>query len=149
MPFFGTCGGFLHMMIEYARNVLKINDADHAELNPNASNLLVAPLTCSVSEQNHTFILRPDSKVAVIYGTSEITEQYGICKYGLNPQYYTLFEKSELSISGLDIGGEVRIMELKNHPFYIGTLFQPERSAFKNIIHPLIKAFLQCALDRE
>jgi len=145
IPFLGTCGGFQHMVIEFARNVLGLSDADHAEENPTSSLLLVAPLTCSVSEKTHKFKLTPNSKVADIYGSSEIVEQYGICNYGLNPEFAPLLEKEGLRVVGVDIEGETRIMEFGNHPFFIGTLFQPERSAFKNIVHPLIRAFLQNA----
>lgn len=93
VPLLGTCGGFQHMMIEYARNVLGLRDADHAETNPTASSALVAPLTCFLSEQNHTFILTPGSTVASIYGQNEIVEQYGICNYGLNPTFRSMFEQ--------------------------------------------------------
>ncbi|WKT74946.1 glutamine amidotransferase-related protein [Lysinibacillus fusiformis] len=57
VPFLGTCGGFQHMIIEFARNVLEFSEADPAEENPTSSLLLVAPLTCSVSEKTHTFTL--------------------------------------------------------------------------------------------
>jgi CTP synthase (UTP-ammonia lyase) len=58
-----------------------------------------------------------------------------------------MVEKAGLRIAGVDLDGEVRIMELDQHHFFIGTLFQPERSALKNIIHPLIKAFLRIAIQ--
>ncbi|WP_236013346.1 CTP synthase C-terminal region-related (seleno)protein [Paenibacillus glycanilyticus] len=143
VPFLGTCGGFQHMIIEFARNVLELSEADHAEENPTSSLMLVAPLTCSVSEKTHTFKLTPGSKTADIYGDVEIVEQYGICNYGLNHEFAPLLENAGMRIAGVDTDGETRIMELINHPFFIGTLFQPERSAFKNNVHPLIKAFLQ------
>lgn len=95
VPFLGTCGGFQHMIIEYARNVLGLRDADHAETNPTASSTLVAPLACFVSEQNHTFILTPGSTVAKIYGQNEIVEQSGICNYGLNSEFQSMFEQSD------------------------------------------------------
>ena len=147
IPFLGTCGGFQHMIIEFARNVMGLSEADHAEENPATSLMLVAPLTCSVSEKTHIFKLTPGSKVADIYGESEIVEQYGICNYGLNPVFAPMLEKAGMQIAGVDTEGETRIMELINHPFFIGTLFQPERSAFKNSVHPLIKAFLQKAIQ--
>lgn len=147
VPFLGTCGGFQHMIIEFARNVLALSEADHAEENPSSSLMLVAPLTCSVSEKTHTFTLTHGSKVADIYDDIEIVEQFGICNYGLNPEFAPLLEKAGLQIAGVDTDGETRIMELINHPFFIGTLFQPERSALKNIVHPLIRAFIQKAIQ--
>jgi CTP synthase (UTP-ammonia lyase) len=147
VPFLGTCGGFQHMIIEFARNVLALSEADHAEENPNSSLMLVAPLACSVSEKTHTFTLTQGSKVAEIYDDLEVVEQYGICNYGLNPEFVPLLEKAGMRIAGVDTDGETRIMELINHPFFIGTLFQPERSALKNIVHPLIRAFIQKAIQ--
>ena len=147
VPFLGTCGGFQHMIIEYARNVLGLSEADHAEENPAASILMVAPLTCSVSEKTNTFRLTPGSKVAIAYGNDEIVEQYGTCNYGLNPEFAPLLEQAGLRIVGVDTDGETRIMELAQHPFFVGALFQPERSAFRNVVHPLIKAFLQAAMS--
>ncbi len=147
VPFLGTCGGFQHMIIEFARNKMGLSEADHAEENPTSSLMLVAPLTCSVSEKTHSFRLKSGSKVAIFYGKDEITEQYGICNYGLNPEFAPLLEQAGMSIVGVDENDETRIMELNQHPFFIGTLFQPERSAFKNIVHPLIKAFLQAAVE--
>ena len=129
VPFLGTCGGFQHMLIEYARNVLGLAEADHAESNPEASALLVAPLTCSVSEHVNTFTLTPGSRIAAIYGATTITEQYGVCNYGLNAAFRPLFEGSGLHITGTDENGDARIVERDAHPFFIGTLFQPERSA--------------------
>jgi CTP synthase (UTP-ammonia lyase) len=149
VPFLGTCGGFQHMLIEFARNVLGLTAADHAETNPEASAILVAPLTCSVSEQNCTFILTSETNVAKIYGTSEVVEQYGICNYGLNPEFRSMFERSGMRIAGVDTNHEVRIMELPSNRFFVGTLFQPERSAFKNIVHPLIRAFVQSAIEQK
>lgn len=145
IPFLGTCGGYQHMIIEYSRNVLGLTKADHAESNPAASLKVVAPLTCSLNEQTNTFNLHPGSCIAKIYGKNEIVEQYGICNYGLNAEFRHLFEQGEMRITGVDSNGEARIIELASHPFFIGTLFQPERSAFKNIVHPLISAFLQAA----
>ncbi|AFC29149.1 hypothetical protein PM3016_2261 [Paenibacillus mucilaginosus 3016] len=147
IPFLGTCGGFQHMIIEFARNQIGLSDADHAEEKPAASFMLVAPLTCSVSEKTHTFRLAPESKVAAIYGKDEITEQYGICNYGLNPEFAPLLEQAGMRSVGVDEKGETRIMELEQHRFFVGTLFQPERSAFNKIVHPLIKAFLQSTME--
>ncbi|ASR45390.1 hypothetical protein B4V02_01045 [Paenibacillus kribbensis] len=145
IPFLGTCGGFQHMIIEFARNVVGLAEAEHAEENPDASFILVAPLSCSVSERTHTFRLAPGSKTIDFYDSPEIVEQYGICNYGLNSEYRSRLENAGLNIVGVDLDGEVRIMELDRHPFFIGTLFQPERSALKSITHPLIKAFLRKA----
>lgn len=146
VPLLGTCGGFQHMLIEYARAVLGLSDADHAESNPTAATLAVTPLACSVNELSETFYLTPGSQTAAIYGKNEVVEQYGICNYGLNSAFRAEFEQHGMRVSGVDGNGEVRIVELEGHPFFIGTLFQPQRAAYKDIVHPLIRAWLQMAL---
>src|SRR3954453_7940651 len=76
VPFLGTCGGFQHTLIEYARDVLGITDADHAETNPDASVLFISPLVCSLAEGQGTIVLEPESKVGRIYREREVVEQY-------------------------------------------------------------------------
>lgn len=145
VPFLGTCGGFQHALIEYARNVLNITEADHGEVNPEAALPLIAPLACSLGETSDDIILQPGSRIAAIYGKSEISEKYH-CSFGLNPRYTTLFNESGLHITGFDKSGEARVFDLDGHPFYMGTLFQPERSAFNDVTHPLIVAYMQAVL---
>jgi len=144
VPFLGTCGGSQHALIEYARHVLGLTEADHAESNPEAELPLIAPLACSLVEASATIFLKRDSRIAAIYGIVEIVEQYH-CSFGLNPKYVSLFEQGNMHFTGHDIDGEVRVFELAGHPFFFGTLFQPERSALTGRVHPLIKAYLQAA----
>ncbi len=145
-PFLGTCGGFQHALIEYARNVLHIHEADHAEANPDASVLFVTPLVCALRGIKGEVILAPGSMAARIYGKDRVTEEYN-CGFGLNPQYRELIEKSNLHITGIDTEGEPRIVEFAGHPFFLATLYQPERAARDGIAHPIINAFVQAAVD--
>lgn len=142
IPFLGTCGGSQHVIIEYARNVLGLAEADHAETNPSTPLPLIASLVCSLIEVQDTIYLKPGSRIAAIYGRTEIVEGYH-CSYGLNPHYHALFEQGGIYITGVDVNGEARVFELSGHPFFVGTLFQPERSAFAGAAHPLIVAYLQ------
>lgn len=142
IPFLGTCGGSQHAIIEYARNALGLAEAEHAETNPSAPLPLIAPLVCSLIEVQDTIYLKPGSRIAAIYGRTEIVEGYH-CSYGLNPHYHALFEQGGMHITGVDVNGEARVIELSGHPFFVGTLFQPERSAFAGTAHPLIMAYLQ------
>jgi CTP synthase (UTP-ammonia lyase) len=146
-PFLGTCGGFQHALIEYARNVLGLIDADHAESNPETSLPLMVALECALVEATGTVVLQDGSRVAALYGQREVVEAYH-CRFGLNPHYEGLLAGTNLRIVGRDSGGEVRIVELESHPFYVATLFQPERSAFKGHAHPLIIAYVGAALGR-
>ena len=145
IPFLGTCGGYQHALLEFAHNVLNLKEADHAETNPNATMQLVAPLSCALVETSASVRLKEGSRLAEIYGNSEVTEMYR-CRYGLNPQYISLFENSGLVIGAVDENNEPRAMELTNHPFFIGVGFQPERSELKGETHPLITAFVKAAL---
>ena len=146
IPFLGTCGGFQHALLEYFRNVLGMEKADHAESNAGASLPIIAPLSCPLVGAQGTIRLLDPSKIRSIYGTNETREEYH-CNFGLNPQYRSLLDGGPLSITGVDNHGEARVLELASHPFFIGTLFQPELSAFKGVVHPLIKAFVSAAVE--
>ena len=144
-PFLGTCGGFQHALIEYARNVLGYQEADHAESNPEAEMPLITPLSCSLVEAQGTIKLEEESRVRRIYGKSKVVEQYH-CNFGFNPRYRSLLESGKMTVTGVDADGEPRVVELTNHPFFIATLFQPERSALAGVAHPLICAYVRvCA----
>jgi len=146
-PFLGTCGGFQHALIEYVRNVLGLRDADHAESNPDASLPLMVALQCALVEATGTIVLQAGSRAAALYQQAEVVEAYH-CSFGLNPHYESLLAASPMRIAGRDTDGEVRIVELEEHPFFVATLFQPERSAFGGRAHPLITAYVGAALDR-
>jgi CTP synthase (UTP-ammonia lyase) len=145
VPFLGTCGGFQHALLEYARNVLGLTEADHAESNPASSLPLIARLACSLVEQEDRILLAEGSRIRHIYGRAEIKEPYR-CSFGLNPRYEAALDDARLRFTGRDVGGEVRVFELVEHPFFIGTLFQPERSALRGDAHPLISAYVQALL---
>lgn len=144
LPFLGTCGGYQHAVLEYARNVLGHGDADNAEVNPQASMPLIAPLSCALVEQNGVVEFHPDSYIRALHDSAEVTEKYH-CSYGINLAYLSIFVDSDLAVSGIDVDGEPRAIELKTHPFFIGTAYQPERSALKDETHPLISAFTRAA----
>jgi CTP synthase (UTP-ammonia lyase) len=146
-PFLGTCGGSQHALLEYARNVLGLRDADHAESTPAAALPLISALSCALVETAAAVRLVEGSRLHQICRAREIEETYH-CRYGLNPAFEHLFADSPLRVSGRDEAGEVRAFELVGHPIFIGTLFQPERAALSNRRHPLIDAFLSAAADR-
>ncbi len=144
-PFLGTCAGFQHALLEYVRNALGQHQAAHAETDPDASMRLLAPLSCSLVEKSGRILFAEGSRLRDIYGTAEAQEQYH-CNYGLNPSYESLLQGSGLHISGRDEAGEVRAVELQDHPFFLATLFQPERAALRGLAHPLVNAYVKAAL---
>ena len=142
-PFLGTCGGFQHALVEYARDVLGLAGADHAESNPTAEVALITPLSCSLVGARGTIRLEEGSRARTLYGKDEVVEQYH-CNFGFNPRYRSLIESGGLKVTGADTEGGVRVVELTSHPFFVATLFQPELSALGGEAHPLVCAFV-CA----
>jgi CTP synthase (UTP-ammonia lyase) len=152
-PLLGTCGGFQHVVIEYARNILRIADAQHAEYNANASNLLIIALTCSLAGKTLRINLIPNSLACGIYGRQQIEERYH-CAFGLSPNHRRALEDAGLITTGVESGeeltrGEARIVEISQHPFFIATLFVPQMLSTAASPHPLITAFLRAVVARE
>jgi CTP synthase (UTP-ammonia lyase) len=147
LPFLGTCGGFQHAVVEFARGVLGWADADHAESSPDAVRPVIAPLACSLVEVTDKVRLRPGSRIAAAYGASQAEEGYR-CRYGLNPQFREALASGPLRVTGEDDAGDVRALEFDGHPFFVATLFQPERAALKGRLPPLVAAFAEAALAR-
>lgn len=141
VPFLGTCGGFQHALMEYARNVLGMAHTDSAELNPGASHPLIAPLSCSLVDAEADLILEPESRLHKSYGTTRICEQYR-CSYGPNPEHEKALFAGEFRVTARDADGQVRAGELRGHRFFVGTLFQPERRALKGELPPLAREFV-------
>jgi CTP synthase (UTP-ammonia lyase) len=145
LPLLGTCGGFQHLVIEFARNVAGIRDAAHAEYDPTASRLLVNRLACSLVGQVMDVRLIEGSLAHRAYRSAGATERY-YCQFGLNPDYIGTLTRNGLAISGVDQDGEVRVVELPGHRFFVGTLFVPQASSMPGRPHPLISAYLAAAL---
>ena len=141
-PFLGTCGGFQHALIEFAREVAHITGADHAETNSAASDLVVTPLACSLVGQTGDILFSAGSQLHGIFHGQSTHEGYR-CSYGVNASYRARLEAAGLRFTGFDRESQIRALELPPHPFFIGTLFQPERSAFAGRSHPLIEAFVR------
>lgn len=147
-PFLGTCGGFQHAVLEYARNVLGWTDAEHGETSPDAIRAVLTPLTCSLVEIVDSIRLVEGSLIANAYATTEIHEGYH-CRYGVNPAFEEQLLTLSLKATGHDSAGDLRAVELSNHPFFVATLFQPERAALTGTRPPLVDAFIQaCARNR-
>jgi len=143
-PFLGTCGGFQHAIVEYARNVLGWADAEHAETAPDAIRPVIALLACALVDATDTVELRPGSRIAAAYGCDRATEGYR-CRYGLNLKFQAALVSGPLRASAHDDRGEIRAVELDGHPFFVATLFQPERAALKGHFPPLVAAFVSAS----
>lgn len=146
-PFLGTCGGFQHAVLEYARNVLGWSDAEHGETAPEAERALITPLTCALVEAVDGIRLREGSLIAQAYETSEIREGYR-CRYGVNPAFEQALFAQELQAVGHDSQQDLRAVELRGHPFFVATLFQPERAALQGTLPPLVRALVAACVGR-
>ncbi|RPD98336.1 hypothetical protein BBB56_15065 [Candidatus Pantoea deserta] len=143
-PLLGSCGGFQYAVIEYARNVLGWHDASHAETDK-GGRMVIAPLSCSLVEQRGVVRFAPGSRIAAAYGAQSGDEGYH-CNFGVNPDFSEALEGKNLRITSWDEAGDVRGIELTDHPFFVATLFQSERAALLNKNSPLVIAWLQAAL---
>jgi len=129
-PFLGTCGGFQHAVVEYA------------ETAPDAARPVIGLLACGLVETTDTIRFEQGSRIAAAYGCLEATEGYR-CRFGLNPAFRAALLTGPLRASALDAAGEVRAVELDSHPFFVATLFQPERKALEGNTPPLVLAFVE------
>lgn len=146
VPCLGTCGGFQHMVIEYARNVLGFKDAQSQENDPYASHLFISQLDCSLVGREMKLSFTEGSKIAAIYGSLTAVEQY-YCNFGVNPEYVSRLKRRSLKVTGSDSEGEVRVIELPDHPFFIGTLFVPQARSTSEAPHPIVTAFLKAVVE--
>jgi len=144
VPFLGTCGGYQHAALEFARNGLGYINAENGEVDRDAAMPLISALACRLLDVSERVRIQPDSIAAGIYNRIEISEEYH-CGYGVNRAYLQLFDGSAMKFTGFDAEGDPRILEIPSNRFFIGTAFQPERSALRNQPHPLVGAFLKAA----
>jgi CTP synthase (UTP-ammonia lyase) len=140
IPLLGTCGGFQHVLLEFARDVCGLTAVDNAEENADAAEPLIVALECSLLGHESTVVITPGTLAARAMGPGQTTERY-FCSYGLNADYLEVLQTHGLVFSGRDEHGEVRVAELPDHPFYVASLFQPELSSDSTWVHPLIVAF--------
>jgi CTP synthase (UTP-ammonia lyase) len=140
IPFLGTCGGFQHAVLEYARNVCGL-DAGHAENHPGTADPVIIELACSLVGHEGAVTIAPGSLAERVLGAERTVERYH-CSYGTNPAHLNTLRGNGLRFTGRDDDGDVRIAELPDHPFYLLTLFQPELAAQP---HPVVRAFARAA----
>jgi CTP synthase (UTP-ammonia lyase) len=155
-PILATCGGFQYGLLEFAHNALGRKDLEHGEDAPGAPKQLITGVACPVPNRSSDapklsgalrIHLREGSRAREIAGTDRIEEEY-FCNFELNPEYDDLFDESGLEFTGFGDRGESRIFEIPDHPFYIATLFQPQRRSRPGSPHPLAVGFVEAAAAR-
>ena len=157
-PFLGTCGGFQYALIECARNVVGIKDADSAENNSGSKNIIIYPVACAVpgnsKDKNAPKLsgvvpeikLRPGSYLQSFYGKEVVSEEF-FCNFEVNPDYEWASMEAGFPVVARGAQNEIRAIESPTHRFYIATLFQPQLSSTAKNPHPLVLAFVQAAAD--
>ncbi len=160
IPFLGLCLGMQLSVVEFARNVLNLEDANSTEFNSNCQH----PIIDVMNEQkkliqNKKFggtmrlgacrcVLDKRSNTYNLYKKEEILERHRH-RFEFNNKYKDKIKKSDLSIVGENPGsGLVEVVEIKNHPFFIGVQFHPEFKSKPLNPHPLFKGFLKAVKER-
>ena len=157
IPYFGICLGMQIATIEFARNVAKLEEANSTEFDQGSPH----PVICLLEEQKSvthkgasmrlgTWVcdLKPKTKSFDLYNSSTINERHRH-RYEFNSDYRERLEKAGLIIAGTSPDGSlVEIIELENHPFYVGAQFHPEFLSKPNYSHPLFRGFVAAALSR-
>ena len=151
IPFFGICLGMQMATIEYSRNVLGYADANSTEMNPDTKHPVVNLMEDqkTVTDKGGTMRLgawkceiKPDTLAYKIYGKTTISERHRH-RYEFNSHYLAELEKAGLKASGVNPEtGLVEIVELEDHPFYIGVQYHPEYKSTVENPHPLFVNFV-------
>jgi CTP synthase (UTP-ammonia lyase) len=128
------------VLVEHARNVEGIADAVHDEYGV-AGTSVVSLLSCSLIESEITIDITAGSLLERIHGVSRSVEATH-CNYGLAPGFAPIAARGGLSTSAFDDTGEVRAVERGDHPFFVATLYQPQRRSSADAPHPIFTAFV-------
>jgi CTP synthase (UTP-ammonia lyase) len=110
-------------------------------VNPYASKLVISKLACSLAGRRLAINLIEPSLVSSLYGARSVVEQF-YCNFGVNPDYVSVLSSRDLLVVGSDDEGEIRVVELRDHPFFVGTLFVPQMRSRPGEPHPLVRGFL-------
>lgn len=154
VPFLGICLGMQVSVIEYARNVLKLEDADSLEMNPQTHNPVINLMEeqKNVTEKGGTMRLgayecelKKGSNCAKAYNSIDITERHRH-RYEFNNDYLKQFEAAGLKATGFNPEtGLVEVVEIKDHKWFVGVQFHPEYKSTVINPHPLFVEFVKVA----
>ncbi|MEX0908805.1 MAG: CTP synthase [Gemmatimonadaceae bacterium] len=155
LPFFGICLGMQTAIIEFARNVMGLEGSDSSEFAPECPDPVISLMESQqhVTDMGGTMRLGaypcklvPGSRVAAIYGEAQISERHRH-RYEVSNKYRDGFKQHGLVLSGLSPDESlVEIVELPEHPWYVGCQFHPELKSRPTRPHPLFASFIEAAL---
>jgi CTP synthase len=154
LPFFGICLGMQIAIIEFARHVCGIGDANSSEFDVECGHPVISllPSQRGVTDMGgtmrlgaYTCRLRPGSRVAGIYGAAEVSERHRH-RYEVDNGFRDVLAEHGLRCTGLSPDGSlVEMIELPEHPWYVGCQFHPELKSRPNRAHPLFKGLVGAA----
>jgi CTP synthase len=155
VPFFGICLGLQMAVIEFARNVAGLKGANSTEIDPKTAHPVVDFMADqrNVTDKGATMrlgaypcVLSPGTKAAAAYGTSEISERHRH-RYEVNNDYRAALSAKGMVFSGLSPDHRlVEMIELPDHPYFVGCQFHPEFKSRPQEPHPLFQSFIAAAL---
>ena len=156
IPYFGICLGMQVAVIEFARNVLGLKDANSSEFSSETKNPVIHLLPEKVGLLDiggtlrlgsYPCVLDKASKIYKLFGKEEISERHRH-RYEVNNDYRELYKKNGLMLAGLSPDNNiVEMIELQKHPFYVATQSHPEFKSRPNRPHPLFTGFIEAAID--
>ncbi|MDX1645088.1 MAG: CTP synthase [Thermoanaerobaculia bacterium] len=155
VPFFGICLGMQCMVIEYARNVCGLADATSSEFDEDTAHAVIYKLRdlLGVEEMGGTMrlgaypcVLQPETRAREIYATDEISERHRH-RYEVNQKYLPQLKEHGLRVAGMSPDGKfVEMVELSDHPWFVGCQFHPEYKSKPTRPHPLFVSYIAAAL---
>jgi CTP synthase len=155
IPFFGICLGMQCAVIEFARNVLGLDDAHTTEIDESTKHPVISMMEEQKNIANlggtmrlgaYNCQLKPKTKVSQAYNTDKISERHRH-RFEFNNSYLKDFENAGMIASGKNPEtGLVEIVEIANHPWFVGTQFHPEYKSTVDNPHPVFVAFINAAL---
>ena len=157
IPYLGICYGFQMAAVEFARNVLQLPRANTTEVDAETPD----PIVCLLEDQKSVadlggtmrlgaqrVVLTPGSKIAELYGKTEIWERHRH-RYEINPKYLDRLGAAGLVVTGTSVDGRVEVFEAPSHPFFLGVQYHPEFLSRPESPHPLYLALVRAAIARK
>jgi len=157
LPFLGICLGMQCAVIEFARHVCKIEDANSSELDADCEHPVIDILAeqKTMHEKGGTMRLgaypcsvKPGSLLEKLYGLTHVSERHRH-RFEVNNSYRSILEEGGLSFCGVSPDETlVEVVELDDHPFYLGCQFHPEFKSRPHQPHPIFQGFVEAVLKK-
>jgi len=157
VPYFGICLGMQMAAVEFARHVLGYADANSQECNLNSQHQVIALMAdqVNVTEKGGTMrlgkypcVLLAGTRSRALYGVDEISERHRH-RFEFNNDFRQEMQDAGMTLAGLSPSGKlVEIVELADHPWFVGVQFHPEFKSRPNRAHPLFYGFVKASLEK-